>query len=217
MNSILLKKTLALSLVFSFVAYAVMAAVEPMVANAVTDDVVVNLTISTEISITSPTDTSLLPNMGVVSNSAIASSTWNVKTNDNAGYVLYIKNASTTPALKGIPATIGNFADFTEATPGTPETWAVDANTYQFGYSVYGTDVNTGTYGNDTNCGAAGTPSASLKYRHASTTNIQAATRNSTTTTSGIDTVACWAAGQNGVYAASGSYSATLTATASTL
>ncbi len=212
-----LKKTMALTLAFSFLAYAVAAAVEPMVANAVTDDVVVSLTVNTEISITSPADTTLLPAMGITSNSAIASSTWNVKTNDAAGYILYIKNASTTQALKGIPSSIGNFADYTETVANTPDTWAVDASTYQFGYSVRGTDVNTGTYGTDTTCGAAGTPSANLKFRSASTTNIQAATRTSTTTTAGIDTIACWAAGQNGVYAPGGSYSATLTATASAL
>jgi hypothetical protein len=154
--------------------------------------------------------------MGISVNSAIGSAVWNVKTNNPTGYLLTIKNASTSQALKGAGG-IGNFADFTEATPGTPETWAVDANTYQFGYSVRGTDVNTSTYGTGSDCGTGNTPSATLKYRHASTSVITAATRSSTTTTAGVDTTACFAAGQNGVYAPAGTYSATITATATTL
>ncbi len=219
MTATFFKKTLSLTLVLSLFVFLLGAAIEPVLASAtsVTDDVVVSLTIDTGISITSPADATLLPNLGISNNTAIASTTWNVKTNDPSGYSLFIKNASTTPALKGVPSTIGNFADYTQTVSEVPDTWAVDSNTYQFGYSVYGTDVSTGTYGNDVTCGAAGVPGGTLKYRYASTTNILAATRSSTTTTAGINTVACWAAGQNGVYAPGGSYSATITATATAL
>lgn len=213
------RKTLASFLTISIFAFSVFMLAEPTILNAVTvtDDVVVNLTVDAGISITSPGDVTLgSSNMGVSVNSAIGTAVWNVKTNNNSGYSLSIKNASTSPALKGAGG-IGNFADYTEATPGTPELWAVDASTYQFGYSVRGTDVNTGTYGSGADCGSGNTPSGTLKYRHASTSDILAATRGSTTTTAGIDTTACFAAGQNGVYAASGSYSATVTATAVTL
>src|SRR5690606_12628136 len=106
--------------------------------------------------------------------------------------------------------------DYTEAVAGTPETWSVDAGTYQFGYSVYGTGVSTSTFGTGASCGAAGTPSGTLRYRHASTTNITAASWSATTTTSGIDTTVCVAAGQNGVYAPAATYTASLIGTAIT-
>lgn len=212
-----LKKTLASSLIISLCVFCLYVMAEPSIINAVTDDVTVSLTVDSGISITSPGDVTLgATNMGASVNSAIGSATWNVKTNDPDGYLLTIKNASTAPALKGTGG-IGNFADYTEATPGTPETWAVDNNTYQFGYSVRGTDVNTGIFGTGANCGAANVPIATLNYRHASTSEITAATRSSTTTTAGIDTMVCFAAGQNGVYATAGSYSALITATATTL
>ncbi|MES2985509.1 MAG: hypothetical protein V4686_00080 [Patescibacteria group bacterium] len=213
----LLKKSITSFVSITLCTLSIFIIAEPAIISAVTDDVVVNLTVDSGIAITSPTDVTLgSSNMGVSVNSAIGTAVWNVKTNDPDGYLLTIKNASTSPALKGAGG-IGNFADYTEAVANTPELWAVDASTYQFGYSVRGTDVNTGTYGSGADCGTGNTPSGTLKYRHASTTAITAATRSSTTTTAGIDTTACFAAGQNGVYAAAGSYSATITATATTL
>lgn len=213
----LFKKSLTSFLSITLIVLSVFLLAEPTIINAVTDDVIVNLTVDSGISITSPANVTLgSANMGISVNTAIGTAVWNVKTNDPAGYVLTIKNASTSPAMKGAGG-IGNFANYTETPANSPDLWAVDAGTYQFGYSVRGTDVNTTTYGTGADCGTGNTPSATLKYRHASTSEISAATRNSTTTTSGIDTTACFAAGQNGVYAAAGSYSATITATATTL
>jgi hypothetical protein len=202
------------SVALSLAAVLTFVCVEPAVSSAVTDDVVVNLTVDAGISITSPADATMLPNLGVSANSSIATTTWNVKTNDPDGYTLTIMNASTSPAMKNAIPADGHFADYTEATPGTPETWAVDSNTYQFGYSAYGTDVNTGTYGSGVSCGSSGTPSGTLLYRHASTTGILAASSAATTTTSGTDTHVCFAAGQNGVYAGAGTYAAQIRATA---
>lgn len=213
----LFKKSFTISVSICMCVLSVFILAEPTIINAVTDDVIVNLTVDSGISITSPADVTLgATNMGIAVDNAIGSATWNVKTNDPDGYLLTIKNAGTAPAMKGAGG-IGNFANYTETVSNTPDLWSVDAGTYQFGYSVRGADVNISTYGTGVNCGTGNTPSATLKYRHASTSEITAATRSSTTTTAGIDTTACFAAGQNGVYAAAGSYSATITATATTL
>jgi hypothetical protein len=209
----------ALTLIMALLMSGVYAAFEPEAVNAVTtvsDTVLVNLTVDSSISITSPADATMSPNIDVSNNSSIASTAWNVKTNDPDGYTLSIKNASTAPALKNLSGG-ANFADYTEAVPGTPETWSVDSGTFQFGYSAYGTDVNTTTYGTGASCGSSGTPLVTLKYRHASTTNVVAATRSATTTTTGVDTNVCWAAGQNGVFAPAGTYQATITATATVI
>ena len=212
MNSF--KKIFTSFLALTLCVLSIFLILEPSTTRAVTDDVLVNLTVDSGIAISSPADVTLgASNMGITVNSAIGTATWNVKTNSPAGYTLTIKNASTSPALKGAGA-IGNFADYTEAVAGTPELWSVDSNTYQFGYSIRGTDVNTTTYGTGADCGTGNVPNATLKYRHASTSVILAATRTSTTTLAGVDTTACFAAGQNGVYAPAGSYSATITATA---
>jgi hypothetical protein len=199
---------------FALAAVLMFVCVEPAVSAAVTDDIVVNLTVDAGIAITSPADVTMSPNLGVSANSSIGLATWNVKTNDPDGYTLTIMNTGSAPAMKNSTPADGDFADYTEATPGTPETWAVDSGTYQFGYSVRGTDVNTTTYGTGSDCGSSGTPSATLKYRHASTTAILAASSSATTTTSGTDTEACFAAGQNGVYAGAGTYAADIRATA---
>lgn len=191
-----------------------------LTAQSVNDTINVNLEVDTGIAISSPADVDLKgpgnANMGAAVNTAVGSATWTVTTNAGTGYTLQIKNASTAPALKNIsnPAD-GDFADYTETVPGTPETWSVASGAYEFGMSVRGTDVNTGTYGTDSDCIAgAGVPSATLNYRHLSTTDFTVASRSATTTTSGIDTEVCFAAEQNGVFAAAGSYQAEVTATA---
>ena len=65
---------------------------------------------------------------------------------------------------------------------------------------------------------ATSTPSTVLHWRgFQGTAPQQVATKGTVTTTSGVDTTVCYAAGQNGVYIPSGSYTATVTATAVTL
>lgn len=199
---------------------AVYVSFEPTLSNAATtesDNVTVSLTVDASVSITDAPNVTMTPNIDAAISTSTASSTWNVKTNDPDGYTLTIRNASTSPALKHSTTPSLNFANYTEATPGTPEILGVDSGTYQFAYSARGTDVSTGTYGTGANCGTGTTPTLTLKYRHASTSAILAATRAATTTTSGVDTEVCWVAIQNGVYAPAGSYSALITTTANVI
>ncbi len=186
--------------------------VEP--AYAVTDDILVTLTVTSGISITSPADCALAPAITISNNKAICGSTWNVKTNSTTGYSLSVK-AQASPALV---SGANSFADYTPAVADTPELWTVASSAKEFGYSAYGTDTPTGTWGTSTAaCGTAGAPDVTLKYQNTKTTDRLVSTRATTTPVAGIDTTFCGAVEQNGVYAASGSYQATITATAITI
>ncbi|MFA7193724.1 MAG: hypothetical protein WC087_02310 [Candidatus Paceibacterota bacterium] len=190
---------------------------EPSILNAIEDEVLVNLTVDSGISITSPADVTM-SNLGTSVNTSTGGAVWNVKTNDPDGYSLSVK-ASAAPAM----VSGGNsFLDYTEATPGTPDAWSVDASTIQFGFSGLGTDVvnvNSDQYAatGQTTCDngvASSTVNSTLRFLGFETSNQTLATRAATTTTAGIDTRICFAAAQNGVYAPAGAYQATITATA---
>lgn len=211
-----MKKLSQVIFIFIFL-LASISVFEPSKINAVTDEVIVNLTVDSGISITSPADVTM-SNMGTSVNTSTGFAIWNVKTNDADGYTLAVK-ASTAPALV---SGSNSFLDYTEATPGTPDTWSLDSNTIQFGFSGIGTDVqnvNTDQYAasGQTTCDngvASSTVNSTIKFLGFETSDQTLATRSSTTTTSGVDTRICFAAGQNGVYAPSGVYQATITATA---
>jgi hypothetical protein len=194
-----------ISLIFVQLFYMSM---EPVIATAtsVTDNVIVTLTVDSGITITSPADVTMAPNMGMAANSAIGTAVWNVKTNRATGYTLGVQ-ASAAPALVG-PG--GSFTDF----QATPVVWSLPATSYQFGYSAFGTNTPTATWGTGANCGSAGVPLATLKYRGFTATSNTISTQALPTTPAGVDSTVCFAAGQNGVFAPSGVYTATITATA---
>lgn len=187
--------------------------VESNVVTAATDndDVVVTLVVGSGIAITHPADVTMSPNMGMSSNSSIGSSTWTVISNNVNGYSLAVK-ASASPALVSAG---GSFADYTETSNGVPESWSVESGNKEFGFSAFGTHVNTTTWGTGSSCGSGGSPSGTLKYVGFETTD-QIIAQNGNAT-AGTDTTVCYAAAQNGVYAPSGTYTATITATATEL
>jgi hypothetical protein len=195
------------------------AGAEPYVASAVSDEVVVNLTVESGISITSPSDVTM-SNMGTAVNTSTGWAVWNVKTNDPDGYTLAVK-ASTTPAMRNAT---NSFTDYTESTPGTPQTWSV-SSAVEFGFSGLGTDVvnvssdrfaATGQTVCD-NGSASTSINSTLRVLGFETSDQTLASRAATTSTSGVDTRICFAAEQNGVYAAAGLYQASITATATAL
>lgn len=214
MKKITIKKIVATSLLSTLLILPILyTSFEPSIAEAVTDDILVTLTVTSGITITSPADCALTPNISVSANSAICSSTWNVKTNSGTGYTLAVK-AQASPAL----VSGGNsFADYTPAVAATPEIWSVPSGSKEFGYSVFGTDSSTATWGTSASCGAAGVPAGAQKYRDTTTSDVTVATRATVTPVAGIDTTFCGAAEQDGIYAAAGSYQATITATAVTI
>ncbi len=186
---------------------------ETVIAATATDNVIVTLDVTTGITISNGADVTMVPNIGVASDGSIGTSSWVVKTNAVNGYTLAVK-ASASPALVSGP---NSFADYTETVLGTPEAWSIASSTKEFGYSAYGTDTATGTWGTAASCGAGGVPNVAQKYVGFQTTDKTIATRASVTPTSGITTNICFAAAQNAIYAPSGTYTATITATATTL
>ncbi len=215
----ILIQPISLALAASLLLFAIFPTLEPafLTAATATDSVVVTLNVAAGISITSPADSTMSTTIGISTNKAIATTTWNVKTNNAAGYTLALKSAtSSTPAMKQDSDNTKVIAD-NVAGATTPALWSVGASTAEFGYSGYGTDVSTGTYGSDSSCGATSTPSTALKYTSLRTTDRTLASRASTTTQSGIDTVVCYAVEQgSSFFIASGTYTATVTATATT-
>ncbi|MBA3550990.1 hypothetical protein H0W32_02160 [Patescibacteria group bacterium] len=213
-----IQKIVGLTLLLSILATLIYFGAEPQLTTAVaaTDSVIITLTVDPGITITSPADASMSRNLGVSVNTAIATTIWNVKTNNSLGYTLAVKSTST-PAMRHANGT-DMINNYTEAVATTPETWSVSSGSAEFGYSAFGTDVPTGTWGTDTDCiAAAHVPSAGLKYVDMLTTDRTIATRASTTTPTGVDATVCYAVEQNGFYIPSGTYTATITATATTL
>lgn len=215
MTYIKLSKLITMALSLTLVVSMGFMLVEPALLEAATatDSVVVTLNVDAGITITSPADTVMSTSLGVAANTAIATTTWNVKTNNNLGYSLTVA-ASTNPAMQVSATQVIN--DFASSTPALWST--LPSGRSEFGYSAFGTDVSTATYGTGSSCGATSTPSTSLKYRGFTTSaSPTIATRSATTTPSGIDTTICYAVEQKNVYIASGLYTATITATATTL
>ncbi len=200
-----------------------------------TDNVLVTLDVTTGITISNGADVIMSPDLGISANSSIGNSSWIVRTNSVNGYQLSVK-ANTAPALK---SATNSFADYPEATgtcsdplqttkatceavpaiwTPTPETWNVPASTYAFGYSAYGADTTPiGKWGSGSSCGSGGVPLGTLNYAGFTTNNNIIATSNTVTSTSGATTNICFAAEQKNVYAPSGTYHATIIATAMTL
>lgn len=204
-----IKSTLVLSL-FLMSLYTIF---EPSSSSALdaTDTVVITLDVTTGISITSPANSSMSTALGVAQDTAVGTTTWNVKTNNSAGYTLALRS-STTPAMRAT-TTADTITDYQT---GSPDTWSVSAASAAFGYSLFGNDVNTGTWGTGSACstGGAHVPSTSLKYKGFTTSDFTVVTRTSTTTTSGVDSTVCYAVEQDTFYIPSGRYEATIIATA---
>ena len=187
--------------------------VEPMFVDAVTDDVVVTLNVSPQITISDSPNVTMSQSLDLTADFATASSTWTVVTNDTDGYTLTVQ-ATSTPAMQSGTDTI---ADFTATVPTTPEAWVVSSGNAEFGFSAFGTDVPTGTWGsNTTACSTGHNPALTQRlYRGFNgATTIQIASSNATTTVSGTPSTVCYGVEQNGTQIPSGTYTATITATA---
>ncbi len=159
-----MKKAISLTISISLIVSMVFMVFESPGAKAESDEINVSVTVTAGISIDTPADVTLLPNIaGLTGGTATGDSTWVIKTNNATGFSMAVK-ASTTPAL----ATAGyNFADYTEADTGTPDfTWSITNTASEFGYSVVagtledevqvflddGVDCGTGSANNADSC-----------------------------------------------------------------
>ncbi len=206
-------KVLSLSLVAGLLVFSSFAGLEPQLglAASASDSVVVTQGVTSGISIDSPADVTMNP-LSTTQNTSVGTTTWTVITNNQAGYTLSVKAdyTSRTAALKDTSSG-EQFSDFGTSTPAT---WSV-TNDYMFGFAPFGNDT-TG-YGTGSLCESANdVPSTSLNYVGFYSADRQIASSTSETSTSGTATTVCYAAEQNGVWAPSGTYTATITATATT-
>jgi hypothetical protein len=212
-----LKKSISFSILVVLFAQTIYLSLEPSFVSAATasDNVVVTLTVDPGISITSPADVTMSPNISMVNNASVGSSSWTVKSNSALGYTLSVK-ASASPALV---SGANSFADYTETVNGTPETWSTSASSKEFGFSAYNTtnpaETPTATWGSAANCGTGGASlTTSMKYVGFKTTDKIIASSTTVTPSTGSTTVVCYAAEQNSTFAPSGAYTANITATA---
>jgi hypothetical protein len=194
-------------------------ALEPVVttAQAVTDSVDVTQSVTSGIAISSPSNITMTA-LSTSQHTAVGNADWTVTTNNTAGYNLTVY-ASASPALTRSGGG-GNIADYTPASAETPETWSVPSSSIEFGFSARGTNVNTTTWGTDSDCIAgADVPSAALKWRDFDTSGSadEIATKASVSAFSGDTSSMCVATEQDGAFANSGTYTATITATATAL
>lgn len=216
------KETVALltvAAVLTMLVAGAMLAVQPMPVEAANpDNITVNLTVNSEITLNCDTSASGGETLGLTNDTYTSSANCNVITSDSGGYTLTLANDDANDAMQSTTSA-AFFTDYVAGTAGTPESWSV-TSAYEFGFSAFGDDTDTGTYGTDTDCDGSGDPAGntSLLYRgFTGTTDITVANASAPTNASGTDTMICFGAEQNGVQAPSGNYSATIVATATTV
>jgi hypothetical protein len=171
-------------------------------ASTASDPVAVSVTVDDYISLSNPGDVTLA-NIAGTGGSSENSATWTVATNNDAGYKLEVTAAGSPAMTKGADS----FADFPDG--GTPIPWSVAAGNSAFGFSAEG---------NATSSVLWGTPSTgSGKYRGPTgSTAIEVA--NNGNETAGEDTTLYFKAEVGSSHLqASGTYTANLTVTATTL
>lgn len=172
------------------------------------------------ISITSPSDISFSRSLSVTDNTATASTTWTVTTDISSGYNITITASSTSGCVdhdgEGVADALCDTATneaFNDLATTSKATWSV-SNAYAFGWSAYGDHVTGFGTGSSCDTGDTHTPSTSLTYQGFDGVNTSFQFASSTSATGGTATTMCFAVEQNDVFAPSGSYQATTTATA---
>ncbi len=183
------------------VVYASLEEYRMMVAGTATDSVTVSVEVAEVISVSSPSDEILSPEI-IETGSASGDVIWNIETNDSNGWKMEV-NASGSPALtKGTDS----FADYTEATPGVPEAWSVAAAASEFGFSAAGSYAKA-KYSNGT-----------LYEGFKGASKIEVADDNSATPGEGADVQVNFQVEVGSSKSQEpGTYTATITATATTL
>jgi len=216
LSSVLVVSLLALGIYWAFEPEISKISIgqEAWAATTASQEIDVFLTVSEEITLTAPSNITMgSGNISMSQNDVFGTGdAWNVKTNSTAGYTLTFNSDQADCMDSGAD----QFTDYTEASTGTPDTWSVDVANYEFGFSVYGDDVDTGKWGSETTCGSGSTPDSTLKWMgFTGVTAITVATSGSETATAGTDTIFCVGAEQGtNVFAPDGSYTADITGTA---
>jgi len=199
---------LSLSLAVTILAFPLFVGMEPRLGLAQTDSVTVNQTVTSGISIDTPADVTLTA-LTTTQLTSVGTTTWTVVTNNAAGYTLGVK-ATLTGSGALYDSGTGNY--FTDYGTSSPSTWSV-TNAYMFGFAPLGNDT-TG-YGTGSFCeSSTNVPSTTLNYVGFYSADREVASSSSETTQAGTATTICYAVEQDTVWAPSGTYTATITATA---
>lgn len=166
------------------------------------------------ISISSASNVALPSLDGITAGTAVASTSWNVVTDDTAGYQLTIA-AATAPALQD-PAR-AYFSDYIPAagTSSADYSFTVPSSSSVFGFSPYGPDTTTRFKNNGSVCGSGSTSTNLTCWAGFATTSQVIASGSSNNQPNGATTTVNFEAGigSNKVQD-SGTYSATITVTA---
>jgi len=221
-----MKKILSLVLIMTVILCGVFIFFEPQMTKAwgpgagpYSDPVVVTQTVTEEISLSEPADISMSASiLGMTGNPGsptTGSATWNVKTSNDTGFKLELE-ASTDPALQ-LDAS-NQFIDYTPAGAVPDYTWtSPTASQAEFGFSVEaetGADVDDSFKDATSTCGS-GTQSVGHCWRDfTGATKIEIINRSTETDSTGEDEVVKFQAESNAKQLSEGSYTATITATA---
>ncbi len=166
----------------------------------------------TSISISSPGNVTM-PSLGGISGGTSTSSlAWTVVTDDSAGYGLYIQ-ASSSPALR---TTAGaSFADYLPAGANPDFAWSISSSTSAFGFSPQGADIISRFKDNGSVCNSGSSDSTYACWDGLATSTKLISQSTASNQPAGTATTVVLEAqiGSNKIQD-SGSYTATITATA---
>ncbi len=222
-----MRKTLSLSLLTALVLMTGFMFLEPQSVQSAEDSVDVSLTVTSEITISSPSNVDMGSMTGITSDTATGECTWTVVTTENAGFTMTLKESDAAPALSG-QSEGDSFADYTEESAGDPDyEWTLADSTSEFGFTVEPeTDADASAIFLDNGSDACNTGSNQTEdkcwFGFDGTSAITVINRSSETDYSGEDEVVKFKAG---VYNADGvpndangivtedTYQATITAT----
>lgn len=166
------------------------------------------------LSISSPSDLVMTSIGGIEAEASEGTLSWNVTTDNVAGYTLSIAS-STTPALK---SAFDSFADYAPAGSDPDFDYTNPSSQSSFGFSPEGADVSSRFLDNGSICGTGSSETSSKCWDGLSTTPAVMAVSNTSNNPSGTITTARLRAekGSDKIQT-SGEYTVTIVVTAATL
>jgi len=168
---------------------------------------------STYITISSPSNLALssIISRGISTEGTIS---WTVTTNNGAGYTMTVES-STNPALK---SSTDYFANYSPTTSNPDYNFSVPATSSAFGFSPEGTDTHSRFKDNGTACNTGSSETSERCWDGFGSSAKTIATRSSTNNPSGtVVSLRLKAAVGTNYTISSGNYSASITATVTTL
>ncbi len=194
---------------------------EPLAIRAATasDSITVTQAVSSEISISSPSNvtmSSAIPGMtGNPGSPRTGSATWTVITNNTTGFYMALKS-TTNPSMQ-LDATY-NFSDYSPATAGTPDyAWSSPAaSAAEFGFTVEPettADTSAKFLDSGSACNTGALNSTNTCWYNMATTDLTVISRSTNTDNTGEAEVVRFQTESNAKYLKEGNYTATITAT----